>query len=337
MKIAIIRLSALGDIIQSAIVLQFIKKFRPSVEIHWFVDAKFEGILSSHPLIDRLYALPLKEKKIFRVLKILNEARGRYDLVVDLQGLIKSALIARFLGVDDFGFDKYSLKESLAANFYNQKFYCNYNENVYIRYLGLICYVFNESFEKEDILLKQSVFEADNNLVQSLEKRLNLQDKRLILIHPNASVANKIYPKERLAILIKLLSTRYRDAKIMLSWGNSKEKAFVDEVLSLASVENATSLPKLSLKECIALTKLSSLIIGNDSGLTHLGFAMNKPSITIFGATPSARNAYETPINRVIDAGKKILDAKHLDKSDFCIQNVDEDEIFSLAEGLLGS
>lgn len=68
MKIAIVRLSALGDIIQSAVVLQFIKNFK-DIEIHRFVDEKFEGILKNHPLIDKLYALPLKDKKILKSLK----------------------------------------------------------------------------------------------------------------------------------------------------------------------------------------------------------------------------------------------------------------------------
>ncbi len=60
MKIAIVRLSALGDIIQSAVVLQFIKNFKKDIEIHWFVDEKFEGILKNHPLIDKLYAIAKK-------------------------------------------------------------------------------------------------------------------------------------------------------------------------------------------------------------------------------------------------------------------------------------
>lgn len=66
MKIAIVRLSALGDIIQSAVVLQFIKNFKKDIEIHWFVDEKFEGILKNHPLINKLYALPLKRQKNFK-------------------------------------------------------------------------------------------------------------------------------------------------------------------------------------------------------------------------------------------------------------------------------
>ena len=363
MKIAIVRLSALGDIIQSAIVLQFIKKFQPKAQIHWYVDAKFQGILEAHPLIDKLFVLPLKQIKILEIFKVLARAkRNDYDLVIDPQGLIKSALISRILSVNNFGFDKNSIKESFAANFYNQKFYCNYNENVYFRYLSLICFVFNESFEPKDILLKEPIFRANEKISQNLKARLkalfnkdlnlknndktvvhsnlesvNEPDFKLILIHPHASVANKIYPKERLAILINLIANLDESLKIGLSWGDEKERTFNEEVLKLSGAKNAFCLPRVNLQGLIALTALSTLVIGNDSGPTHLAFAMDKPSITIFGATPSQRNAYETPINKVIDADKKINDAKNLDRTDFCIQNVDEDAIFSLVKELLNS
>lgn len=395
MKIALVRLSALGDIIQSAMVLQFIKKFQPKASIHFFVDSRFKELLKNHPLIDKIYALPLKDKKIFALIKTLFSLRKeKYDIIIDMQGLIKSALISRLLGVNIFGFDKESLKEGFAASFYNQKFHCNYNENVYYRYLALICFVFNESFTQNDIALKEPVFRADESILASLKTRLeslfeNLKNNdktaahlslendktaarhlqsvahlktlegskdlnlkpeisneisnenpkdenfKLILIHPHASVANKIYPKERLAILLTLIARYDESLKIALSWGSKKERAFNEEVLALCGAQNALCLPHLSLQELIALTQLSTLVIGNDSGPTHLAFAMNKPSITIFGATSSKRNAFITPINKTIDAGKKFTDAKHIDKSDFCIQNVDEDAIFTLVKELL--
>ncbi|WP_307885580.1 glycosyltransferase family 9 protein, partial [Campylobacter jejuni] len=75
----------------------------------------FEGILKNHPLINKLYALPLKDKKILKSLKILLKARkNNYNAVIDLQGLIKSAIVSRILSRNNFGFDKNSLKESFA-------------------------------------------------------------------------------------------------------------------------------------------------------------------------------------------------------------------------------
>ncbi|MBX9222349.1 glycosyltransferase family 9 protein, partial [Campylobacter coli] len=86
----------------------------------------------------------------------------------------------------------------------------------------------------------------------------------------------------------------------------------------------------------IVFTNSMDLIIGNDSGPTHLAFALNRPSITIFGATPSYRNAFKTNINKIIDTGKKITNAKHLDKSDFCISTIEEEDILKLVKELFG-
>lgn len=338
MKIAIVRLSALGDIIQSAIVLQFIKNFRPDIEIHWFVDERFKDILENHPQIDKLYTLPLKDKKFFTSLKIaLNAKKNRYDCVLDLQGLIKSAIVSRILSNNNFGFDKNSLKESFAHNFYNQKLNIDYAENVFVRYLALAAFALNAPFEPKDIRFKQPIFKADEELKKALKGRLSLAEEN-VLIHVGSSAQNKIYPMTKLAILCKLLFHYDDKLKIYLAWGNEKEKILAKRVISLSKIDdkNLILLDRLNLKELIALTQLSSLIIGNDSGPTHLAFAMNKPSITIFGATPHYRNAFTTEINKTISTDKKISNVKHIDKSDFCIRNIDEEDIFSLAKELLG-
>ncbi|HEQ3582440.1 TPA: lipopolysaccharide heptosyltransferase I [Campylobacter jejuni] len=339
MKIAIVRLSALGDIIQSAVVLQFIKNFKKDIEIHWFVDEKFEGILKNHPLIDKLYALPLKDKKILKSLKILLKARkNNYNAVIDLQGLIKSAIVSRILSRNNFGFDKNSLKESFAHNFYNQKLELDYNENVFVRYLSLTSFMLNTDFNVKNLAFKQDVFNVDENLKQLLNNKLKLdKNEKNILIHVGSSVENKIYPKTKLAILCKLLINEFQQTKIWLAWGNVKEYEFAKEVLNLSGIDEThiELAPKFNLEELMAFTKMMDLIIGNDSGPTHLAFALNKASITIFGATPSYRNAFQTHINKIIDTGKKNQNAKRIDKSDFCITRIEEEDIFNLAKGLL--
>lgn len=337
MKIAIIRLSALGDIIQSSIVLQLIKQTHPNSSIDWFVDERFKGILEKHPLINKLYALPLKDRKVFAVLKtVLKVRKNHYDIVVDLQGLLKSAVIAKMVGANTFGFDKNSLKESLASLFYRHKKAMKYSENIILRNVALTGFALGKDFGKDEILGKEPCFVADERVKKALVEKINFDDTRQnILIHTGSSAENKNYPKERFAILCQMILARYKKAQIWLCWGNAKEKKNTQFTLADVGSKQISLLPKLNLKELAALTQLCALVIGNDSGPTHLAFAMNKPSITIFGATPSYRNAYQTPINKVVDSGKFIADTKHIDKNDFCIQNIDEKEIFTLCKGLL--
>lgn len=339
-KIAIVRLSALGDIIQSAIVLQFIKNIKKNIEIHWFVDRRFAGLLQDHPLIDELYVLPLKEKKIKECFSILLEARqNKYDAVIDLQGLIKSALVSRILSSNAFGFDKNGLRETFASNFYNQKLDISYNENVYIRYLSLIYFAFNEEFDYKEIYHKQPIFIADEEIKEELIERIDIDStKKNILIHVGSAENNKIYSITKMALLCKMLINSFEDVRIYLCWGNYKEYHLCEELIQLGNLNKQIfKLPKLSLKELICMTKIANLVIGNDSGPTHLAFALNKPSITIFGATWDVRVCIETLINKTISAGKK-FDTKikfKFDRSDFCIQNIDENDIFALACELL--
>ncbi len=336
MKIAIIRLSALGDIIQSAIILQFIKAYKKDIELHWFVDERFKSILENHPLIDRLYALPLKDKKIFKSLKILLKARkNNYDFAIDLQGLIKSAITSRILSKNNFGFDKNSLKESFASNFYHQKFAMSYNENVFVRYLSLASFMLNVDFEPKDIAFKQAVFKDDENLCKALYEELKLsENEKNILLHLGSSEENKIYPLEKLKKLCVLMEEEFK-ARILLCWGNENEKKMAQELEK--SGKNLEMLRRLNLKELIALTKIVNLVIGNDSGPTHLAFAMNKPSITIFGATWDTRVCFPSRINKTVSAGKKFDIHKkfRFSSKDFCINKIDENDIFALVKDLL--
>ena len=103
MKIAIVKLSSLGDIVQSMVVLQFIKKHYPALEIDWVVEKRFKGILENNPHINQIHTVNLNKVKRDKSLKLLfTEASkvrkfGQYDVVIDLQGLIKSAIIAKLI------------------------------------------------------------------------------------------------------------------------------------------------------------------------------------------------------------------------------------------------
>ncbi len=84
----------------------------------------------------------------------------------------------------------------------------------------------------------------------------------------------------------------------------------------------------------MAFTKMMDLIIGNDSGPTHLAFALNKASITILVQHQATAMLFKLiSIKSLIQV--KIQNAKHIDKSDFCITRIEEEDIFKLAKGLL--
>ncbi|WP_103652059.1 lipopolysaccharide heptosyltransferase I [Campylobacter concisus] len=316
LKIAIVKLSALGDIVHAAIVLQFIKKHCPNAHITWLVDARFASLLKDHPLIDELVVLPLKEsfKKSYKIIKTL----GKFDKIIDLQGLFKSAVVAKLLGKEIYGFSRESVKEKIAARLYRHKFKIDYNENIIVRNLSLVGYALNFSFEKSEILKKSPCFEI-------CKKFKNESGKKRVLIAAFASEESKIYDKFK--DVIRLLE----GCEIYLCYGSESEKARAEAIISGTS---AKLLEKLSIKDMIDFIVSCDLVIGNDSGLTHLAWAVNRPSITLFGNRPSHRNAYVTDKNLVVDMGKQI-DARSIDKNDFCIREIYPETVANFAKRLL--
>jgi heptosyltransferase-1 len=149
-----------------------------------------------------------------------------------------------------------------------------------------------------------------------------------ILFIVGASKQNKIYPKEKLLEVANNLS----DKKIEVIWANDKEKEVAQYLQNNAN--NVTMCEKMNLDNLKLKIKNSSLIIGGDTGPTHMAWGLNIPSITIFGNTPEKRNTYITDINKVIKS-VSYVDALKLDKNDFSIHDIDANEISSMALELL--
>ena len=330
MRIAIVRLSALGDIIQAMIVLQFIKKNYPESEIDWFVDKRFFGILGNNPHINQIHLVNLKSvnksKSLFLLWKELRKIRklGKYDLVIDMQGLIKSALVARMIPSDiTLGFDKDSLRESLAAIFYDQKYRIDYSENVIERNLNLAGYALKFSFDKKDVLSKE-VF-----LYSSQQFTFNYisSSKKNILLIPGASYPAKSYSIEKFVELTKQIN-----ANFLIIWGNEEEKLMSDKIKSLSPEVYVCE--KLSINSLISLIAQVDLVIGSDTGPTHMAWALNIPSITLFGPTPGYRNTYTTNINKIIESESEVNPRK-INKNDYSINNINIGDIARLAQNLL--
>ncbi|RXJ69146.1 lipopolysaccharide heptosyltransferase I [Halarcobacter ebronensis] len=329
MKIAIVKLSAMGDIIHAMIALQFLKKYNPDIKIDWFVERAFAQVLEENPDIDNIYKIDLKaikkdKSKVFSQIKELIEySKNSYDLVIDAQGLIKSAIVSRLLGKKVAGFSIDSTREGLASVFYTKKIESDYSKNVIERNLDVILKPFEIDFSKDDILNKNSfLFFKQNHEIETFLS----QTKKSILLIVGASWPSKIYSKEKFAKI-----SNYLEENILIAWGNEDEKA---SATFIASNSNAKVLPKLDLNNLKYLVSKVDLVIGNDTGPTHMAWALNIPSITIFGCTPGKRNTYETKINKVIESDSFVNPLK-LNREDFSINSIDEKRIVEMAKELL--
>jgi heptosyltransferase-1 len=330
MRIAIVKLSALGDIVHAMVVLQFIKKFSQEISIDWFVEEQYKGLLVTHPQINKVHLVNLqkakKKKSILLFLKELDKLRhyDLYDLVIDMQGLIKSAIISKLLPSKQIiGFDKFSTREKFASNFYNKKLNCPYETNVIERNLALIAFALDTNFKKRQLINKTS-------FLYSAAKKLNTKlsvSKKNILIIPGASHDSKRYPTAKLAEFTELF-----DAAFFVIWGSEEEKFLATEIKEISPKVNICG--KLNIDSLIFLISKVDLVVGPDSGPTHISWALNVPSITLFGPTPGYRNTIASSVNRVIESNSKVNPLK-IDKNDYSIDAISVQEIVSVTKELL--
>ncbi|ADO05028.1 lipopolysaccharide heptosyltransferase I [Helicobacter pylori] len=324
MKIAIVRLSALGDIIVSAVFLALIKERFTNAQIEWFVDERFGAILEHSPYIDKLHPIALKSAlttfnplKIFKLFKSLRAYE--YDIVIDMQGLIKSALITQMLKAPKkVGFDCTSAREGLSAFFYSQKVSIAYNEPVLKRNFTLLSHALNLPKKEisEGLSSRSKVFSyQDSPKIDAL----NLNENKLkILFVLETSKINKTYPIER----FKELALALENFQICLLWHADEDKAAA-LYGALKNQCDVLLLPKLTLNEVKALLFKMDLIIGGDTGITHLAWALQKPSITLYGNTPMERFKLESPINVSLTGNSNA----NYHKKDFSIQNIEPKKI----------
>ncbi|AJD65316.1 glycosyl transferase family 1 [Helicobacter pylori] len=324
MKIAIVRLSALGDIIVSAVFLAAIKERFANAQIEWFVDERFGAILEHSPYIDKLHPIALKSTlttfnplKIFKLFKSLRAYE--YDIVIDMQGLIKSALITQMLKAPKkVGFDCTSAREGLSAFFYSQKVSIAYNEPVLKRNFTLLSHALNLPKKEisEGLSSRSKVFSyQDSPKIDALNLNKN---KLKILFVLETSKINKTYPIER----FKELALALENFQICLLWHADEDKATA-LYGALKNQHDVLLLPKLTLNEVKALLFKMDLIIGGDTGITHLAWALQKPSITLYGNTPMERFKLESPINVSLTGNSNA----NYHKKDFSIQNIEPKKI----------
>ncbi len=331
-RVAIVRLSAMGDIIHTAASVQFVKQMYPDMELCWFVDESFAEILRFNCDIDKIITLPLKKLKQTPSLKSLRDiykkikSSGDFDLVIDAQGLIKSAIVAKVAGESVAGLDFDSAREPIASIFYRYRFRVDCKEIAPFRFAKLISNALGFEISKEMLQKKKPFLFWDSSRDYSKIDDYFDTPKRSIVLVVGASNPSKIYPAKRWIEVISHL----RMYNILIVAGSKKEMEFAKEI-EQNSV--AKLLPKMDLNDLKYTISQADLLIGNDTGPSHIAWGLNKPSIILFGSTPTTM-MMQTSKNIAISTNPDFR-ACRFDKSDLSIAEIEPREIVKKAEELL--
>jgi len=325
MKVLLIKMSSLGDIVHTFPALVEARANISNLEFDWVVEENFVDLVSIHPNVSRIIPVALRRwrKNLWQAYKnkelgnsIKQLKNKRYDLIIDAQGLIKSAVLGKLAHGKLVGFNKYCVRESIASYFYAQKYNVDMNYHIVER---------NRDLMAQSLNYVKSTKEADFGLSEYIS---NNPHNYIMLFH-GTTWASKHYPVYHWRKVLEFCDLN--KIKVKLPWGNKSE---YDRATTLAhNLTNVEVLPKLSLLKLIPIVAQSRLCITLDTGLGHLASALKVPCIGLYGPTdPKLIGTYGA--NQIHLCTKSPLFGKR-NKQQICLDKLDpQDVICALAQTL---
>lgn len=281
-RILIVRLGSLGDIIHAVPAAAAIRRAYPDATIDWLVDVRHAEILDLVPVINR--AITIQPSNARSMWSALAELRStRYDAALDLQGLLKSAGLARLSGAARvIGFPADLLRERAACLFYTE----NAGEgasHVVDKNLSMLTAIGvrvpDVAFPLED---------RNPRIAADVRARLGVGDAEpFVLLNPGAAWPNKRWPPVYFAELAKEISKR-RGLRSLVLWGPEEEA--LARTVAMASDNTAIVSSRTTMADLVSLSKAAALMISGDTGPLHVAAAAGTPIVGIFGPTDPARN-----------------------------------------------
>jgi heptosyltransferase-1 len=280
MRVLIVKTSSMGDVIHTFPAVEDARRNRPDVSLDWCVEEAFAGIVALHPAIATIHTVAIRRWRTSPLGRgTWREAAGlrralrdcRYDLVVDAQGLLKSALVAKQAATPIVGFDRSSAREPSATLFYDRRYAVPRHLHAIERTRRLFGLALG--YEPDFSGLESGIMPpaGGSNFVGG---------KTAFLLH-GTSREDKKWPVGDWIETARLLVGRGMTP--VTTWSNDREKAIAEAIAQ--AVPQTVLVPKSPLAEIAAIIGRSVLVIGADTGLTHLASAFGLPTVAVFLAT----------------------------------------------------
>lgn len=281
--ILLVKLSSLGDVVHNLPVVSDVAHALPDAVIDWLVDEQFIDVPRLHPRLRRAIGVPLRALKrnllsagawrtLAPIKAMLRETP--YHAIIDTQGLVKSAWLARWARGPRHGFDRTSAREPLAATLYHHTHAVPREQH---------------AVERNRALAAQALGYAPATPVgYGIGRAAQPTSDEVVFLHAT-SRADKLWPEEHWIALGRALSAR--GLRVVLPWGNEVELARSQRIAAaLASVLVPDRVPIAVLATQLAAARA---VIGVDTGLVHLATALGTPTLAIYcGSDPALTGVY---------------------------------------------
>lgn len=282
LRVLLVKTSSLGDVVHNLPVATDVRRHFPDAAIDWVVEEPFLPLARMHPAVRRV--IPVAVRRWRRQVlgpstwKEIAEFRRLsqtelYDAIIDTQGLIKSTLIARAARGRRHGFDADSAREPLAARFYDSRHHVARGQHAVMRNRLLAAAALGYRLDTP----------ADYGLAPPAVILSGTERRRCVMLH-GTSRADKLWPIESWIEL----GTRLDAAGIecVLPWGSEGER--VRSAAIAAAVPGAVVPARMTLVEVAGLLASSTMVVGVDTGITHLAAALGRPVVALFSASDPA-------------------------------------------------
>ncbi len=286
MRILLVKLSSLGDVVHNFPVASDIRRAYPDATIDWVTEAPYAPLVAMHPAINTVYSVNLRALKkawwrpanwsrFFADKAIL--ATQHYDLIVDTQGLVKSAMVASWADGLIAGFDRQCAREAYACRCYRHTFNIPAGLHAVQRNRELASMALGHG----------SSTPCDYGL--NIAPANNQHAQFAVLLH-GTSRDDKTWPVASWVELGRALNKQ--GLRVFLPSGNTRE--YTRSVEIAAQLEEGQAVKALPLTETAALLAGAHVVVGVDTGLTHLAVAVKTPAVGIYVATrPALTGLYD--------------------------------------------
>lgn len=292
MKLLIVKTSSMGDVVHALPMASDLQRRCPQAQIDWLVEPAFAALPGLHRAVSQVHRLPwrkwrrhLHQRATWQAMGALVDAlrAERYDLVIDAQGLLKSAVWAGRAGVPVAGYDRHSIREPLASLLYAHRCAvspqlhavtrCRLLAEAALSSAGLVPLAAQASLANPDTTVPPPDFGLEQ---VEPDPRAELRQPYVVLI-PNASRPEKHWPEHHWQALGRGLLAQGLQPVVL--WGSGPEQAMAQRI---AQGCEAWVPPFLTVQEATAVLAGARLVVGLDTGFAHVAAALGRPVVGIY-------------------------------------------------------
>jgi len=344
-RILIVRLSAMGDVIHTLPTAAALRESFPQATIDWLIEERWAELLcapgaprrgprsAQRPLVDNIHTVKLVQWRkslltlatVQQIATVRNDVRDtRYDIAIDLQSAIRSAVLARFSGAREV-FGAAEPRESPASLFYTRQA-ITYGTHVVEQTVSLIA-----SLAQRNLKIPAAALPCDPASETRMSEMLAEQNiQNFAIMNPGAGWGAKRWPAERYGQVA--LALAQQGVRSIINYGPGEES--LAQTVQAASDSTALAW-KCSLSQLIALTRRARIFIGGDTGPMHLAAALRIPVVAIFGPTDPARNGPYGTRSIVLRNPASLTTHARISRPDAGLLEIGTDAVVAAARDLL--